>query len=230
MKLSFSIIVLLALSLTATFADPKAEVGDAIKKLAAQSGYSWTYTPKTEGSESARRQGALTGKTEKDGFTLMRGEAGEVTFDLGIKGEKMVVNYNGDWISAAEIGENNRTVQRLRALKIPVAEAESLAGKTTSLKKDSDGAYSGELDGATAKEMFALLGRRAAEAPKAEGTVKFWVKDGRLAKYEFVVRGKITTGGEEKREVEVSRTTTVDITDVGSTKVSLPEEAKKKLS
>jgi hypothetical protein len=77
--------------------------------------------------------------------------------------------------------------------------------------------------------MFALLGRRAAEAPEAKGTVKFWVKDGQLTKYEFVVRGKITVG-EAKREVDLSRTTTVEIKEAGSTKVSLPEDAKKKLS
>jgi hypothetical protein len=77
--------------------------------------------------------------------------------------------------------------------------------------------------------LFSLLGRRAAEAPEAKGSVKFWVKDGRLAKYQFSVQGKITVG-DDKREVEVSRLMTVEIKDVGSTKVSLPEEARKKLS
>ena len=59
----------LALSLAAAGAEPKSEVKDAIKKLRAQPGYSWTYTPKTEGSEAAARQGPVQGKTEKDGFT-----------------------------------------------------------------------------------------------------------------------------------------------------------------
>ena len=71
--------------------------------------------------------------------------------------------------------------------------------------------------------------RSAAEAPSAAGSMKFWVKDGALAKYEFGVRGKITVGGEEKREVEISRSTTVELKNVGSTTVSLPEDAKKKL-
>ena len=73
-----------------------------------------------------------------------------------------------------------------------------------------------------------MLGKRAAEAPVASGLVKFWVKARKQAT-EFIVRGKITTG-EEKREVDLSRTTTVEIKEVGSTKVSLPEDAKKKLS
>lgn len=228
MKTLSSILSVLVFSLTAASADPKTEVSDGIKKLAQQSGYSWTYTPKTEGSESARRQGPMEGKTEKDGFSHLKVEVGDVTAEVAFKGEKMIVNYNGDWLSTAEIGENNRNVQRLKAMKRPTDEAETLASKATALKKESDGVYSSDLDGAAAKEMFALLGRRAAEAPTAKGSVKFWVKDGRLAKYEFVVRGKITTG-EDKREVDLSRTTTVEIKEVGSTKVSLPEDAKKKL-
>jgi hypothetical protein len=229
MKILPAILAVLVLSLSAASANPKSEVADAIKKLAAQSGYSWTSTPKTEGSESARRQGPTEGKTEKDGFSLLKVEVGDVTAEIAFKGEKMVVNYNGDWLSTAELGENNRTVQRLKALKRPADEAETLAGKATALKKESDGVYSSDLDGAVAKEMFALLGRRAAEAPEAKGSVKFWVKDGQLAKYEFVVRGKITVG-EDKREVDLSRTTTVEIKEVGTTKVSLPDDAKKKLS
>jgi hypothetical protein len=230
MKTLSSVVSLLAISFCAAGADPKTEVADAIKKLASQPNYSWTSTPKTEGSESARRQGPTDGKTEKDGFSHLKVPVGDVTVEVGLKGEKMVVNYNGDWISTAEVGENNRNVQRLRAMKRPTDEAETLAGKATALKKESDGVYAGDLDGAAAKEMFALLGRRAAEAPEVKGTVKFWIKDGHLAKYEFVVRGKITVGGEEKREVDLSRTTTVEIKEVGTTKVSLPEDATKKLS
>jgi hypothetical protein len=229
MKILSFVFSILALSLSAATADPKFEVNDAIKKLAQQSGYSWTYTPKTEGSESARRQGPMEGKTEKEGLSYLKGEAGDITIEIAFKGEKMIVNYNGDWLSTAEIGENNRTVQRLKSLKRPTDEAQTLAGKTSSLKKEADGLYVGDLDGAAAREMFALLGRRAAEATEAKGTVKFWVKDGQLTKYEFIVRGKITVG-EDKREVDLSRTTTVEIKEVGSTKISLPEDAKKKLS
>jgi hypothetical protein len=229
MKTFSTLLSVLALSSLAASADPKTEVADAIKKLAAQSGYSWTYTPKTEGSESARRQGPMDGKAEKDGYWQLKIEIGDVTAEVAFKGDKMAVNYNGDWLSSAEIGENNRNVQRLKAMKRPTDEAETLASKAIALKKESDGVYASDLDGAAAREMFALLGRRAAEAPEAKGSVKFWVKDGQLTKYEFVVRGKITTG-EEKKEVDLSRTTTVEIKEAGSTKVSLPEDAKKKLS
>ena len=222
-------VVILAFSAAAMAADPKDELNGAIKKLAGQSGYAWTTTPKTEGSESARRQGPLEGKTEKDGYTLVKGTAGENSYEVAFKGEKIVVNYNGDWLSSAEIGEGSRIVERLRTLKRPAEEAEQLAKKSGELKPEPDGLYSGDMTPEFAKELFALLGRRAAESTDAKGSVKFWLKDGQLAKYEFAVRGSITAG-EDKKKVDISRTMTVEIKNVGSTKVALPEDARKKLS
>ena len=49
----------------------------------------------------------------------------------------------------------------------------------------------------------------------------------RLAKYEFKVSGKVTFNGNDR---DVERTTTVEIKDIGSTRVDVPEAAKKKLS
>lgn len=225
---SFALVASLLAAMTAA-ADPKAEITAAIQKLEQQSGYGWTYTPKVVGSESASRgQVPLNGKADKDGYALVSGEMGDVSVEIGIKGEKMIVNYTGEWLSTAEIGENNRTVQRLRLIKRPTDEAKMLVGKAAALEKNSDGSYAGALDAAWAKEMFALLGRRAAAAPTAQGAVKFWLKDGALSKYEFVVKGKIVAG-EEKKEIEVSRTATVEIKDVGTATISLPDEAKKKL-
>ena len=96
------------------------------------------------------------------------------------------------------------------------------------MEKESNGFYAGEMAPDTAKALFSLLGRRAAEAPEAKGSVKFWVKDGQLDRYEVNVHGKITVG-EDKHEVEISQTANVEIKEIGTTKVSLPGEARKKL-
>ena len=75
-----------------------------------------------------------------------------------------------------------------------------------------------------------MAGGRAATLPSragAKGSAKFWLKDGALSKYEFKAKGKMTFNGEER---EIDRTTTVEIKDVGSAKVSVPEAAKKKIS
>jgi hypothetical protein len=43
------------------------------------------------------------------------------------------------------------------------------------------------------------------------------------------VQGKIAVGT-DKREVNISRTTTVEVKDVGTTKINLPDSAKSRLS
>jgi hypothetical protein len=220
----------LAFSALAADADPKSEVKDAIKKLGAQSNYTWTFTPKTEGSEVAARQGPIEGKTEKDGFTWFKGTVGDNSFEVATKGTKYVVNYSGEWIAVDEDSdETSRIARRVKSLKNPIDAAEELASKAKELKKDSDGAYSGDLTAEGAKELFGRLGRRAAASQDAKGSVKFWIKGGLLTKYEFNLKGKMTVG-DEKKEVDLSRTVTIEIKDVGSTKLTLPEEATKKLS
>ena len=99
--------------------------------------------------------------------------------------------------------------------------AAELAAAAKELKKDGD-AYSGDLTEAGAKAQF-----RFGTASNAKGSVKFWLKDGALSKYEFKVQGKVDFNG---NEVDVDRATTVEIKDVGTTKVEVPEGAKKKLS
>jgi hypothetical protein len=83
---------------------------------------------------------------------------------------------------------------------------------------------------AGAKELLTFCGRRGGNAPEpknAKGSVKFWVKDGLLAKYELKLQGTMNFNGEDR---DIDRTTTVEFKDVGTTKVDVPEAAKKKLS
>jgi len=81
-----------------------------------------------------------------------------------------------------------------------------------------------------AKSLLTFGPPRGGNAPEisgAKGSVKFWVKDGALSKIQFNVQGKLSFNGNDR---DVDRTTTVEIKDVGSTKVDVPEDAKKKLS
>jgi hypothetical protein len=96
------------------------------------------------------------------------------------------------------------------------------------LKKEG-GVISADLTEEGAKNMQTFRGSDG-ESPSvsdAKGSVKFWLKDGALAKYEFKLKGKIKFGD---NEFPNDRTTTVEIKDVNSTKVELPEAVKKKLS
>ena len=48
-----------------------------------------------------------------------------------------------------------------------------------------------------------------------------------LTKYQYNVQGTINRNDED---VDIDRTTTVEIKDVGTTKITVPEEAKNKMS
>jgi hypothetical protein len=92
-----------------------------------------------------------------------------------------------------------------------------------------DGYVGGELTEAGAKELLAFRGRPGGNAPEpknAKGFAKFWLKDGAIAKMEVKVSGTISMQNEDR---DVSRTTTYEFKDVGSTKVEVPADAKSKI-
>jgi hypothetical protein len=207
------------------------DVKDAAKKLAAQSNYSWTTT-----SEGGRFRGSTDGKAEKDGYTLLSMTRGDNTTKAVLKGGKGAAQLEGEWHPLSELAESSEPgpgtflARILREYKTPAAEAEDLAGKTKGLKKDGD-AYSGDLTEAAAQSMLTFRGfRPGGETPpppkNAKGSVKFWLKDGQLTKYEHNLKGTVNFNGEDR---DVDRTTTTEIKAVGTTKVEIPEEAKKKV-
>jgi hypothetical protein len=228
--------VLLTGTLLAADASPKDAVKAAARALAEKANYTWVSTPKNEGGGGGGggggnfRAGPTTGKIEKDGFALVTSSMGDNTVESAFKGAKGVVKIEGEWKGPDDLDDNQRMfANRLRNFKAPAAQAEELAGKVKELKAGADGQYTGDLTEDGAKELLSLRRRPDAPAPKeAKGSVKFWVKDGVLVKWETNVQGKVT--GRDDQEISVNRTTTVEVKEVGSTKVSVPEEARKKLS
>ena len=211
--------------------DAKAEVKAAAKKLGDKANYSWTSTIKMEGGPGNFRPGPTEGQTA-DGFVYLKNSFNDRTIEAAAKGEKVIVKGEDGWESGEDAqGPGQFMARRMKTFKAPVAEAADLADKAKALK-NAEGAISGDLTEAGAKELL-TLGRRPggnanAPAPKdAKGTVKFWIKDAELAKYELNVQGKIT--GRDDNEMTINRTTTVEIKDAGKTKLSLSDEAKKKL-
>ena len=120
-------------------------------------------------------------------------------------------------------------VRRLKAFKAPAVEAGELLEKVKEVKKSDGGLYAGDLTTEGAKALM-TRGRRGGDGPAdAKGTAKFWIKDGTLTKFEFNVQGTITRG-DTNEEIKSNRTTTTEIKEVGSTKIAVPPEVKKKLS
>ncbi len=223
---------LLALSLFAADSDPKDEVSGAAKKLAEKDNYSWRLTVVVpEGAPF--RPGPTEGKTEKDGYTLLTVSMADNTTRAVLKGGKAVAtNPGGDWQTLSELenseGPTRFIAMRLRSFKAPAEQATDVASGAKDLKKNGD-TFTGDLTEEYAKKLL-TFGPRQGEGPtvsNASGSVKFWLKDGVLSKYEIKVKGTVSFNG---NEFDNDRTTTVEIKDVGSTKVEVPAEAKKKLS
>ena len=108
----------------------------------------------------------------------------------------------------------------VRTFKAPAAQAEELAGTAKELKVEGD-VISGDMTDEGAKNQF-----RFGKVTDPKGSVKFWVKDGQISKYEFKIVGKADFNG---NEVDVDRDTTIEISGVGTTKIEVPADAKKKL-
>jgi len=184
--------------------------------------------------EGARfRPGPSEGKTEKDGFTQVKGTFADNKWEFIRKGEKAALHSADEgWQSLAEL-ENEEGPARFRAMmarniRVPAVQAAEIAATAKELKKEGD-VYSGPLTEAGVKALLTFRPRNGEGGPtvtNASGSAKFWLKDGALAKYEFKVKGTVSFNG---NEFESERATTVEINDVGTTKIDVPKEAKKKL-
>jgi simple sugar transport system substrate-binding protein len=105
-----------------------------------------------------------------------------------------------------------------------------LADKVKELKA-SDGVVSGDLTEEGAKELaaFGRGGRPGGQAPEpknAKGSVKYWLKEGQISKVQVKISSTVNIQGEDRN---MTRTTTYELKAVGTTKVEVPEEAKKKI-
>jgi hypothetical protein len=225
---------LLARTLTAADATPQDKIIGATKQLGEKPNYSWTTTTK-EGDGSPGRVGPIAGKAEKGGLTYLSFEIGGVPVEVYMNGQKGAAKAMEGWQTFDEIAQTSGTaaavVRYLRSYKAPGAESAALSGKVKDVK-EAEGMFSGDLKKEAAKELLERGARRreGQDPPKVEnpkGTMKFWIQNGALTKYELNIRGKVTAGD---RESDVNRTTTIEIKDAGSTKLEVPVEAKQKMS
>jgi hypothetical protein len=219
-------------------AGAKDELRGAIAKLADSPNYGWTT--KVEGGFSA---GAGEGKTEKNGPTSLAIVFGDETYQVIINGNKAAAKGSGGWASLAELERdseedgNGFSVERflsvtIQNFKTPAAQAKDLCDELEDVQKSGE-AYTADLKPETTKKLLSVLRRRAAtskgtqiEVTEPKGSASFWIRDGALAKMETHLQGVVSFNGKERR---IDRTTTTVITDVGSTKVTVPEECREKL-
>ncbi len=239
MKKSVMLAAMMLAAVPLMAADPKDEVTNAAKKLADADNYSWhSGVENAGGNGGGGRRGGFggpsDGQTQKDGLTLRKMVRGDNTIQIASKGDKgAMTDQDGNWMSFEEMAQNFGGGGGGRGpfanFKAPAGQVQDLVGQVKELK-ESDGAYAGDLTEEGAKKVLIPFNRGDGNGPEvsgAKGSVKFWVKGGVLSKYEIKVQGKITRND---NEFDVDRTTTVEIKDIGTTKVVIPEEAQKKMS
>lgn len=218
-------LALVAGQLVAADSNPKDDVVAGAKKLGATPNYSWKQTVVVP-EDAQFKPGPSEGKTEKGGVTYFTISFGDNSTKIFLKnGQSAISDPNGGWASAKELesdegGPGQFMATLARTFKAPAEQAEELAGAAKELKADG-GVISGDLTEAGAKSLF-----RIGTVTDPKGWVKFWLKDGQLLKYEFKRTGKVDFNGNEN---DVDWDTTVEITDVGTTKIEVPADAKKKL-
>jgi major membrane immunogen (membrane-anchored lipoprotein) len=233
-NLLLTMVMLAASSLLAADASSKDEVIGAATALGNQPNYSWHST--IENGNNGARRGPTDGKTEKDGYTTVSIMANDATIQLAFHGTNGAIKTaDTDWqsvqeASQAEGGGFNFAVFMARIaqnFQAPAVEVADLASHTQSLTAGTNG-ISGDLteEGAKSLLLFRRGGTGGATASNAKGSVTFWITDGKLVKYQMHITGTINYNSNDR---DVDRTTTTEIKDVGTTKVEVPDDAKKKL-
>lgn len=226
-----SLSALIAASIVVIQADAKEDLSQAIKKLADGGGYTWKST-----SESAQfNMGPTLGKIDQDGCALVSRTWGDNTIRSVHTGDQAATETQDGWRSLADLeadqGDNRGRfrARMLSSFRPPAEEAEAMLKGSSGLAL-SDGVYRAELKEETVKDLISFSGRGGG-APgmsinNANGSAKFWVEQGRLSKYQYTVRGTMNWNNQDR---DIDRTTTVEISEVGTTKVEVPEAAKAKL-
>ena len=213
--------------------NPTNQVKDAIARLKAATNYSWTAKVELPGMDFT--PGPMKGQAEKNGYALVSQEMNDNTLQAAFKGDKTAIRVEAQWQTLDEAeGMGAMMGWILARTRTAAEEADTLLGKAKSLQTGDGGALSGDLTDEGARDLLSF-GRPGANAqftpppPKnAKASVKFWLKDGALSKFESHVKGSVAFGpDQEERDMETIRT--VEIQSVGTTKVEVPAEAKKKL-
>ena len=230
-KILFSTLTLLAGSLLIAQADPKDDLTAAAQKLGGESSYSW-HTTVVVPPDSRFKPGPTDGKTDS-GLIYQKMSFGDNTTEMYLKGTNAAVSDpDGNWQSLADLAADDQgpgrfMVGMIRNFRAPAQQASDLIAGSQGLAV-ADGVYSGSLSADAAKKLltFRRRGGNGAEVTDPSGTVKFWVTSGELTKYEFTVKGTVTFND---NPTDIQRDTTVAINNIGSAKITVPDDAKAKM-
>lgn len=215
-------------------ADPTGALVDGLRELRAASAYSWSVSTAMPGAPF--KVAPMRGRADASGWLVLETEAdGQPRQAVG-SGKKRVFEVRGAWKGRADLaalkGADERAALDLFAARTPVEELDALFPRLGGVRRDPDGSFFGALPEETAKEMIsaAMAGRTPGgfipELKAAVGNFRLWLRDGRPQKYviSFSATASLPFGTKE-----IKRVTTVEIGEVGSTRVEVPAAAKEKI-
>jgi hypothetical protein len=216
---------------------PTNQVSDAIAKLKAATNYTWTSTT-VAGPDVQFTPPPVKGQTDSTGFTKFSSQFGDNTAEVILKGDKAAVKGEEGWKLADFGGPPGPEIFALAMARNGTAsdEAGLILQGVPELKTLEGGALGGELTGDAATDLLSIgPHRNAAKAnpdapafpgPKGtKGSAKFWIKDGALVKYQTHLIGTVSF---DNNDMVLDFTRTTEIQDVGTTKLNIPDEARKK--
>lgn len=231
-NLLLNAVILLAGSGLVAQAGPADDVNAGIQKLAGEASYTWRQTVVVP-ADSRFKPGPSEGKTA-DGLTWLKLSMRNNSIQMFIKGTNIVVadpDPDGGWETLADFESNdNEGPGRFlgamaRNFKLPAAQAADLVADCADLE-ETNGVLASALTPDGAKKLLTFRRGGSATVSNPSGSAQFWVKDGELTKFEFHVKGDVTFND---NDVTIDRDTTVEISDAGTTKIDVPNDAKKLL-
>ena len=231
-RILLSVTAMMAGSLLVAYADPKDDVTSAAQKVETGSNYTWHITV-TVPEGTRFRPGPTDGKMDGN-LTHVKMSMGDNHTEFIISGTNAAVTDpdDGTWEKLSDMDTSGfpgrMMVGMIQNFKAPAGQASELAADTQSLQQ-SGNSYTGPLTDEGAKKLLSFgRGRRGGGTPppvtNPSGTATFWVDNGQLTKFEYHVKGTMTF---RDNTFPVDRDTTVTISDVGTTKVDVPADAKK---
>src|SRR5579864_2104224 len=117
-------------------ADASEDLSGAVKKLNDASNYSWKTTSESAGGGGFNA--SQTGKTEKDGYTVVNITFGDNDTQMAMKGGKGVVKTDDGWKTPEELADEQGPARfmgmMVQNFKTPGAQAEEACSKLKDFK------------------------------------------------------------------------------------------------
>jgi putative heme-binding domain-containing protein len=225
--------------------DGRSALAAAAKKLAGAPSYRWTTTVTMGDAGATDGSGAVSGETERDGYTRVAMPSGAGRLEFVTRDGKAAVLREGSWQTldaGVASGARRSAAGPARSFdpalvsnfRLPPVRAEELIGKASSFRH-ADGTVTATL---TPEASAAVLnaeiaanfrqgrrGRGQADAAIKDprGSVTFRVQGGVLTEFTLALSG---TRQLFDNEIALDRTLTTKFSDLGLTKVDVPEDAR----